>query len=115
MSRGCRHCQMGDTGEITSLPAPGRNPVVYDLAWLTEPDLGDIDALASLTLAARRHGCDLVLTGCSAELHELTACVGLAGILPLARHTSAEPRRHAEEREEALGIQEERDARDLSA
>ena len=95
------------------MPASRRNPVVYDLTWLTEPDLGDIDALASLTLATRRHGRDLILTGCSAELHELTACVGLAGILPLAPPNSVETRRHAEKREEAIGVQEERDAGDL--
>ena len=40
-----------------------------------------VDALARLTLAARRHGCRIELRGASPEFLELVAFVGLASVL----------------------------------
>jgi ABC-type transporter Mla MlaB component len=40
-----------------------------------------VDALARLALAARRRGCCAELRGASAELRELVAFMGLAGVL----------------------------------
>ena len=64
----------------------------------TSPDLGLVDALARLQLAARRRGC-LIQFQPSQELRELLLLVGLAEVL------CGEPRRQAKERIE-LGIQE---------
>jgi anti-anti-sigma regulatory factor len=64
-------------------------------------DLGTIDALARLQLAARRLGLDLRLRDVSPELCELIDLVGLAGVLRV------EPRGQAEEREQGLGVEEE--------
>jgi hypothetical protein len=94
------------------LGARERSPVVYDVGWITEPNLGDIDALALLALAALRHRRRLVLVGAASELHELVAFAGLRGILPLARPSIVETRRQAEQREEAVRVKEEGDAGD---
>jgi ABC-type transporter Mla MlaB component len=40
-----------------------------------------VDALARLALAARRHGCEVRLSGASPELRGLVAFLGLAGVL----------------------------------
>ena len=65
-------------------------------------DLATIDALARLQLAARRAGYELRLHRVSTELEELLAFTGLDEVLRV------EPRREAEEREERLGLEEER-------
>ena len=70
------------------------------------PDLVSIDTLARLRLRVRRLGRPLELRGASDELRELVAFVGLRDVLAL------EPRRQAEEREQAPGIEEERDLLD---
>ena len=41
-----------------------------------------VEALARLTLAARRRGCQLRLLGASQPLRELVAFMGLADVLP---------------------------------
>jgi ABC-type transporter Mla MlaB component len=46
-----------------------------------EPDAVTVDALARLQLAARRHGCRVLLTGASEELRALVAFMGLANVL----------------------------------
>ena len=72
-------------------------------------DLGTVESLARLQLAARRCGVELRLTGVSKELEELITFVGLAEALRL------EPRGQAEERKERLGAEEERDVDDPPA
>jgi hypothetical protein len=69
-------------------------------------DLGTVDAVARLRLAARRSGLELRLTHVPEELRELITFVGLAEVLGL------EPRREAEEREQRLGVEEERELDD---
>jgi hypothetical protein len=64
-------------------------------------DLATIDALARLQLAARRAGIDLRVH-LSSELRELLVFVGLDDVLRV------EPRRQPEEREQRLGVEEER-------
>ncbi|HEY7398224.1 MAG TPA: STAS domain-containing protein [Gaiellaceae bacterium] len=46
-----------------------------------EPDAVTVDALARLQLAATRRGCRVLLRGCSPELRELVAFMGLDGVL----------------------------------
>jgi ABC-type transporter Mla MlaB component len=45
-------------------------------------DAVTVDALARLQLAARRHGCQVRLRGCSRDLRELVAFMGLSDVLP---------------------------------
>ena len=65
-------------------------------------DLRTVESLARLQLAARRSGLELRLTRVPEELRELITFVGLEEALGL------EPRREAEEREERVGVEEER-------
>ena len=72
-------------------------------------DLGTVESLARLQLAARRCGLELRLRHVPEELRELITFVGLAEALGL------EPRGQAEEREECLGVEEERELGDPPA
>ena len=72
-------------------------------------DLGTIDALARLQLAARRAGLELRLRHASPALRELAALCGRDEALGL------EPRRQPEEREERRGVEEEAELDDLPA
>jgi hypothetical protein len=65
-------------------------------------DVAALDALARLQLAARRAGFELRLAHASAELLCLIAFTGLDDVLRV------EPQRQAEEREQCLGVEEER-------
>lgn len=56
--------------------------VVCDVDSVTEADLGIIDALARLALAAHRLGRPVVLRDAAPELRELLAFAGLAGVVP---------------------------------
>ena len=73
------------------------------------PDLRTVDALARLQLAARRLGFELRLCSASPELLELVDFAGLAAVLRV------EPRRQAEQREQRLGVEEERQLGDPPA
>ena len=68
--------------------------IVCDVGGLESPDLGTIDALARLQLAARRLGRELRLRHSTAELEELIAFTGLDVVLVV------EPLGETEEREE---------------
>ena len=65
-------------------------------------DLGTVESLARLQLAARRSGLHLRLRHVPNELRELITFVGLAEVL-----LGVEPRRQAEEREQRVGVEEE--------
>ena len=67
-----------------------------------------VDALARLQLAARRGGYRVRLTGAPDELVELIELAGLREVL------GVEPRRQPEEREERLGVEEERELDDAA-
>jgi len=60
-----------------------RRTIVCDVGTLVAPDLGTIDSLARLQLAARRAGRALRLRNASRELRELLAFAGLDDVLPL--------------------------------
>jgi ABC-type transporter Mla MlaB component len=75
-----------------------------------------VDALARLALAARRHGADARLIGASPELRALVAFMGLTHVLRGVKDLSAvEPRREAEQREDRVGAEEERELDDPTA
>jgi STAS domain len=77
-------------------------PLVCDLSALGGADLETIDLLARLQLAARRHGRMLRFLHASAALEELIAFAGLDAVLRV------EPGRQAEEGEDPIGVEEER-------
>ena len=85
----------------------GADVFVCDVAGLTKPDVGTVDALARLQLAARRLGRPFRLRHASPDLVELLTLCGLDDVL-----LGVEPRRQAEEREQAGGVEERVERRD---
>jgi ABC-type transporter Mla MlaB component len=88
-----------------SLPGPGGDVVICDVAGVAEPDAVTVEALARLRVTARRHGWGLAVSGASPELLQLVRLFGLSAVLP-------QPGRQAEQREQAGGIEEVVDGRD---
>jgi hypothetical protein len=94
------------------MPATPTAPIVVDVGALA-PDVVTIDVLARLQLAARRLGRRVQLRNVSDELQELVAFVGLADVLLGGLdELGLEPSRQAEEREDRLGGEEERELGD---
>jgi hypothetical protein len=85
---------------------PRPNTLSCDVRALA-PDALTIDALARLQLAARRVGREVALHGASRELVELIELFGLTGVLRV--EAGGQP----EEREQRLGVEEERELDDL--
>jgi len=79
--------------------APGA-VVVCELGALARSDIGTIGVLARLRLTARREGSELVLHDPRPNLLGLIELSGLSGVLRV------EPRREAEQREQALRVEE---------
>ena len=77
--------------------------IVCDARALVDADVAAIDALARLQLTARRCGFVLHLRDAPPELQELLAFVGLDGVL------AVEPGGQAEQREERVRVEEERE------
>ena len=71
-----------------------------------DADLSTVDALARLRLLARRAGHEVRLQNASPELWALLSLVGLDEVLRV------DPRRETEQREERVGLEEERELRD---
>jgi hypothetical protein len=79
--------------------------IVCDVSGLPA-DAAAIDALARLQLTARRCGHELALAHASRDLERLLAFAGLAEVLRV------ESKRQAEEWEQRLGVEEERELDD---
>jgi ABC-type transporter Mla MlaB component len=77
-------------------------PLICDLSALGKADLETIDLLARLQLAARRHGRTIRFLHASPALRALIVFVGLDAVLRV------EPGRESEEREDPVGVEEER-------
>ena len=90
------------------MPVAQPAPIVVDVSALA-PDAVTVDTLARLQLAGQRLGRRVQLREVSDELQKLIAFVGLAEVLGL------EPGGQAEEREERLGAEEERELGDPAA
>jgi len=88
--------------------AKPRKTVVCDIADVVDPDLDVIEALARLALVLRRRGVDLRVSHASGELRELLAFTGLDDAL------GVEPGGESEEREQRLGVEEERELPDAA-
>jgi hypothetical protein len=80
-------------------------PIVVEAGALA-PDAGTLDVLARVQLAARRVGLEARLRNASGELLDLIAFAGLAEVLRV------ELEREPEEREQRLGLEEERELDD---
>jgi ABC-type transporter Mla MlaB component len=94
-------------------PGTGRGDatiILCDLARLADADIATVDALARLALRARRMGCAVSLRDPSTELLELVGLAGLDAVLPCRPGSGVEVVGQSEEREEPLGVEEERDA-----
>jgi hypothetical protein len=87
---------------VLYMTAPRPSTIVCDVGALA-PDAAAIDALARLQLTARRHGVEILLRHASSELQELLAFVGLRDVLRV------EPCGQAEEGEQRVGVEEERE------
>lgn len=97
---------------VGALLEAGQTGVECDVRELTDVDLGTLDALARLQLAARRRGGTVWLRHASVELQELLALAGLDGVVPCSAGLPVEPRRQPEEGEEPRRVEEERDRAD---
>jgi hypothetical protein len=86
---------------------PRASPLICDVRALA-PDALTIETLARLQLAARRVGHEVALRGVSRELLELLDLFGLRGVLRV--EVGGQP----EEREERVGVEEERELDDLA-
>jgi len=87
--------------------------VLCEVGALDDPDAVTVDALARLQLTARRLGRRVRFRGARGELLDLLAFAGLGDALPCGPASALEPRRKPEEREQALGVEEEADPGDL--
>ncbi len=79
-----------------------------DCSRFRDPQMGVIDRLARLVLALRRQGCEPRLVNVSDRLLELVALAGLEGVL------AVEPGGQSEQREQAGGVEEERELDDAT-
>jgi hypothetical protein len=90
------------------LETTGADIALCDVAGMPA-DAATVDTVARIALAARRMGRRLVLREAADDLLDLLAFVGVAGALGI------EPWRQAEEREERVGVEEERELGDPPA
>jgi STAS domain len=96
-------------GQVAALlRTTGAEVVVCDVAGL-EADAVAIDALARIQLAVRRMGRRLMVRDAADDLVDLLAFAGVAGVLGI------ESWGQAEQREQRLGIEEERELGDPPA
>jgi ABC-type transporter Mla MlaB component len=90
-------------------------PVACDVGAIAEPDATTIDALARLQLTARRLRRRVELRSACEELEDLLTLTGLLGVLTVGGPVVAsavEAWGEPEQREQALGVEEEADPRD---
>jgi anti-anti-sigma regulatory factor len=97
------------------LAADGADLVVCDVAALDSANAVVVDALARLQLTARRLGRRVLIRDACGELRDLLALVGLGDVLPCGPASGVETSGQAEEREQALRVEEEADPGDPPA
>jgi hypothetical protein len=95
-------------GVAALLEATGADVALCDVGTLPA-DAVAVDALARIQLAARRMGRQVVLRHAADDLRDLLAFVGLGGVLGI------EPRGQSEQREQRVGVEEERELDDPTA
>ena len=80
--------------------------VILNCARIRRPSVLTIDRIARLQLLLQRRGCELCLADPDDDLRGLIDLAGLSGVLRV------QVRRQAEQREEAGGVEEERELSD---
>ncbi len=95
-------------GLSIEMPAAYANTIVCDVGAV-KSDVHAIDALARLQLAAGRLGLEVRLRHASNDLQALIAFAGLREVLRV------EAGRQAEQREERVGVEEERELDDSAS
>jgi ABC-type transporter Mla MlaB component len=85
--------------------------VICDVGALVDPDAVTVEALCRLQLTARRLGRRVQLLDACGQLRDLLTLTGLSGVVPCG-DLPLEPSGQAEQREQARGIEEERDPAD---
>jgi ABC-type transporter Mla MlaB component len=105
---------VGLSARVRELLAPPRDAhrVVCDVGRLDPGGLDAVAMLAQLQLTARRAGGRIEVIGASPDLHEVLAMAGLCRALGLRPALCLEAGWQAEHREEASGVEEERDPAD---
>ncbi|HEX5936969.1 MAG TPA: STAS domain-containing protein [Actinomycetota bacterium] len=92
------------------------DPIPCDVGGLDDPDALTVDVLARLQLTALRRGRRLGFRDACGELRDLVEFLGLGDVLPCAGPcadaSGLEPSGQSEQREQALGVEEEGDPRD---
>lgn len=86
--------------------------VVCDVGAIAEPDAVTIDALARLQLTARRLGREVRVLEPCVNLTDLLTLTGLSETVPRCPELFLESRGQLEQREPAIGVEEERDPTD---
>jgi hypothetical protein len=88
--------------------------VVCDVGALTDPGVSAVEALARVQLTAHRLGLEVRLRHASRELRDLLNLVGLCDVLPMDAASGGESSGQTEQREHAVGVQEEADPDNLT-
>jgi ABC-type transporter Mla MlaB component len=94
------------------LQASDAGLILCDVGAVVDPDVAAVEALARLRIATRRLGRRMRVRNASPEFEELLAFMGLGDALPVRAELRLEVGRQSEEREERLGVEEERELAD---
>ena len=94
------------------LRASDADLILCDVGAVVDPDVAAVEALARLRVATRRLGRRMHVRNASADFEALLAFMGLGDVLPVRVDLRLEVVRQTEEREERLGVEEERELPD---
>jgi hypothetical protein len=86
--------------------------ILCDVGAVVDPDVAAVEALARLRVATRRLGRRMHVQNASVDFEALLAFMGLGDVLPVRVDLRLEVVRQTEEREERLGVEEERELPD---
>lgn len=86
--------------------------VICDVGALVDPDAVTVDALARVQLTVRQLGKQVRFRQACGELRDLLSLMGLSDVVSLCPESRLGPRGQAEQREQAVGIEEEADPAD---
>ena len=94
------------------LQASDADLILCDVGAVVDPDVAAVEALARLRVATRRLGRRMHVQNASVDFEALLTFMGLGDVLPVRIDLRLEVVRQTEEREERLGVEEERELPD---